>query len=216
LQARAGPAYSQTCSRARASTALSRACTCRGEDFVQVRPQHSPCEPPPWRPWRCVIVAGPVPQRGSRKVTRTCFLPGSSFLEKDGTFTNAERRVSRVRKSDGEPLARLPGLGKSPVLLSKRARLSDALTTHPFRDHGGDRASHADLQPASPTRSSTGLGSIPVAVQRGRRPRGTTDHARAPVSCRGKGQVPGRPSTCPPASAPPAAFPLILTTGRIT
>jgi len=36
------------------------------------------------------------------------FLPGSTFLEKDGTFTNAERRVSRVRRvmrprnSDGE------------------------------------------------------------------------------------------------------------------
>ena len=26
------------------------------------------------------------------------FLPGASFLEKDGTFTNAERRISRVRK----------------------------------------------------------------------------------------------------------------------
>jgi formate dehydrogenase major subunit len=26
------------------------------------------------------------------------FLPGSSFIEKDGTFTNAERRISRVRK----------------------------------------------------------------------------------------------------------------------
>ncbi len=26
------------------------------------------------------------------------FLPGSSFLEKDGTFTNAERRIQRVRK----------------------------------------------------------------------------------------------------------------------
>jgi formate dehydrogenase major subunit len=26
------------------------------------------------------------------------FLPGCSFLEKDGTFTNAERRISRVRK----------------------------------------------------------------------------------------------------------------------
>jgi len=26
------------------------------------------------------------------------FLPGSSFLEKDGTFTNAERRISRVRR----------------------------------------------------------------------------------------------------------------------
>jgi len=32
------------------------------------------------------------------------FLPGSSSLEKDGTFTNAERRVSRVRKVV-EPLA---------------------------------------------------------------------------------------------------------------
>jgi formate dehydrogenase major subunit len=32
------------------------------------------------------------------------FLPGASFLEKDGTFTNAERRISRVRKVI-EPLA---------------------------------------------------------------------------------------------------------------
>ena len=32
------------------------------------------------------------------------FLPGASFLEKDGTFTNAERRISRVRKVM-EPLA---------------------------------------------------------------------------------------------------------------
>ncbi len=32
------------------------------------------------------------------------FLPGSSFLEKDGTFTNAERRISRVRKAT-PPLA---------------------------------------------------------------------------------------------------------------
>ncbi len=34
------------------------------------------------------------------------FFPGSSFLEKDGTFTNAERRISRVRKIM-EPLAGL-------------------------------------------------------------------------------------------------------------
>src|SRR5262245_59579195 len=32
------------------------------------------------------------------------FLPGSTFLEKDGTFTNAERRIGRVRKIR-EPLA---------------------------------------------------------------------------------------------------------------
>jgi formate dehydrogenase major subunit len=34
------------------------------------------------------------------------FFPGSSFLEKDGTFTNAERRIQRVRKVM-EPLAGL-------------------------------------------------------------------------------------------------------------
>jgi formate dehydrogenase major subunit len=34
------------------------------------------------------------------------FLPGSSFLEKDGTFTNAERRISRVRRATA-PLAGL-------------------------------------------------------------------------------------------------------------
>ncbi len=38
----------------------------------------------------------PVPER-NRKL-RACVLPGSSFLEKDGTFTNAERRINRVRK----------------------------------------------------------------------------------------------------------------------
>src|ERR1700709_2398036 len=27
------------------------------------------------------------------------FLPGSTFLEKDGTFTNAERRIQRVRRA---------------------------------------------------------------------------------------------------------------------
>ncbi|MEX2297982.1 MAG: formate dehydrogenase subunit alpha, partial [Dongiaceae bacterium] len=32
------------------------------------------------------------------------FLPGASFLEKDGTYTNAERRISRVRKAT-PPLA---------------------------------------------------------------------------------------------------------------
>ncbi|MBZ5634808.1 MAG: formate dehydrogenase subunit alpha [Acidobacteriia bacterium] len=35
------------------------------------------------------------------------FLPGASFLEKDGTFTNAERRISRVRKA----IAPMAGLG---------------------------------------------------------------------------------------------------------
>ena len=70
------------------------------------------------------------------------FLPGSSFLEKDGTFTNAERRISRVRKVI-EPLA---GLADWEVTV----RLSNALGyrmdySASVRDHGRDRGAHADL-----------------------------------------------------------------------
>ena len=45
------------------------------------------------------------------------FLPGASFLEKDGTFTNAERRISRVRKV----MPPMGGYGdwEGTVLLSK-------------------------------------------------------------------------------------------------
>src|SRR5690606_38545793 len=46
-------------------------------------------------------------------------LPGSSFLEKDGTFTNAERRISRVRKV----MPPLAGLGDWEVTMA----LSNAL-----------------------------------------------------------------------------------------
>jgi formate dehydrogenase major subunit len=45
------------------------------------------------------------------------FLPGSSFLEKDGTFTNAERRISRVRKVM-EPVSGM-GEWEATVALSK-------------------------------------------------------------------------------------------------
>jgi formate dehydrogenase major subunit len=71
------------------------------------------------------------------------FLPGSSFLEKDGTFTNAERRISRVRKA----MAPLSGKADWEVTvdLGGRARLSDELHP-PVRNHGRDRAPDADLR----------------------------------------------------------------------
>jgi len=53
------------------------------------------------------------------------FLPGASFLEKDGTFTNAERRISRVRKAI-EPLA---GLAEWQVTV----KLAEALGYHEMR-----------------------------------------------------------------------------------
>ena len=39
------------------------------------------------------------------------FLPGSTFLEKDGTFTNAERRINRVRRGHDAPQPAMP-IGK--------------------------------------------------------------------------------------------------------
>ena len=48
------------------------------------------------------------------------FLPGSSFLEKDGTFTNAERRISRVRKVM-PPHGRLCRLGSHDAAVARRS-----------------------------------------------------------------------------------------------
>ena len=53
------------------------------------------------------------------------FLPGSTFLEKDGTFTNAERRIQRVRKVMS-PQQRLWRLADHPTA-GQRPRLSDGL-----------------------------------------------------------------------------------------
>ena len=44
-------------------------------------------------------LAGHLPERLDPQATRTSSCPASSFAEKDGTFTNTERRVNRVRKA---------------------------------------------------------------------------------------------------------------------
>jgi formate dehydrogenase major subunit len=55
------------------------------------------------------------------------FLPGSSFLEKDGTFTNAERRINRVRRV----MAPLGGLADWEAVMA----LSNALGLPMEYDH---------------------------------------------------------------------------------
>jgi formate dehydrogenase major subunit len=68
---------------------------CQGEDIVQSDPntQHVAAA---MASMECVIVQD-IFMNETAKYAHV-FLPGSSFLEKDGTFTNAERRISRVRK----------------------------------------------------------------------------------------------------------------------
>ena len=68
---------------------------CQGEDIVQSDPntQHVAES---LSAMECLVVQD-IFLNETAKYAHV-FLPGSSFLEKDGTFTNAERRISRVRK----------------------------------------------------------------------------------------------------------------------
>jgi formate dehydrogenase major subunit len=68
---------------------------CEGEDIVQSDPntQHVA---EAMMAMECVVVQDLFLNETAKYAH--VFLPGSSFLEKDGTFTNAERRISRVRK----------------------------------------------------------------------------------------------------------------------
>jgi formate dehydrogenase major subunit len=75
----------------------------QGEDLAQSDPNTQHVEAA-LRSLECLIVQDLFLNETARFAH--VFLPGSSFLEKDGTFTNAERRISRVRKAI-EPLAGL-------------------------------------------------------------------------------------------------------------
>ncbi|MFZ2989430.1 formate dehydrogenase subunit alpha [Ideonella sp.] len=89
---------------------------CQGEDIVQSDPdtQHVAAA---LSAMDCIVVQD-IFLNETAKYAHV-FLPGSSFLEKDGTFTNAERRISRVT----QVMPPLAGLGDWEVT----SRLSTAL-----------------------------------------------------------------------------------------
>jgi formate dehydrogenase major subunit len=68
---------------------------CQGEDIVQSDPNTQHVEAA-LSAMECIIVQD-IFLNETAKFAHV-FFPGSSFLEKDGTFTNAERRISRVRQ----------------------------------------------------------------------------------------------------------------------
>ncbi|MEJ8567339.1 formate dehydrogenase subunit alpha [Elongatibacter sediminis] len=74
---------------------------CQGEDVAQSDPDIQHVEHA-LRSLECLIVQDLFLNETARFAH--VFLPGSSFLEKNGTFTNAERRISPVRKAV-EPMA---------------------------------------------------------------------------------------------------------------
>lgn len=89
---------------------------CQGEDIVQSDPntQHVSAA---LEAMECIVVQD-IFLNETAKYAHV-LLPGSSFLEKDGTFTNAERRISRVR----QVMPPLPGLADWEVTV----KLANAL-----------------------------------------------------------------------------------------
>jgi len=136
------------------------------------------------------------------------FLPGSSFLEKDGTFTNAERRISRVRKVM-EPRA---GLADWEVT----AALSNALGYRMSYGHPSEIMD--EIARLTPTFTGVSfdkidrLGSVQWPCH-DKAPEGTpTMHVATFV--RGKGKF-ALTEYVPTTEHTSSEFPLILTTGRI-
>ncbi|MBT5603717.1 MAG: formate dehydrogenase subunit alpha [Gammaproteobacteria bacterium] len=69
---------------------------CQGEDIAQSDPNTQHVEAA-LTALECLVVQD-IFLNETAKFAHV-FLPGATFLEKDGTFTNAERRISRVRKA---------------------------------------------------------------------------------------------------------------------
>ncbi|HTR46845.1 MAG TPA: formate dehydrogenase subunit alpha [Verrucomicrobiae bacterium] len=136
------------------------------------------------------------------------FLPGSSFLEKDGTFTNAERRISLVRKAI-EPMA---GLADWEATMA----LSNALGYPMHYNHPSEIMDEiARLTPTFAGVSFTKierLGSIQWPCN-DKAPEGTpVMHIGGFVRGKGKFMI---TEFIPTDERTSSKFPLILTTGRI-
>lgn len=136
-------------------------------------------------------------------------LPGCTFAEKDGTFTNTERRVQRIRKA-------IPCLGESK---SDFEILSDVMAALGY-ENTFHTAEEVFAEMATVTPSYGGMSYKRLEKGGLQWPCPTADHPGTPILHVGKfsrGEralfkpAPYRPS----AETPDAEFPMIFTTGRI-
>jgi len=178
---------------------------CQGEDIVQSDPntQHVQAA---LAAMECVVVQDIFLNETAQYAH--VFLPGSSFLEKDGTFTNAERRISRVRRV----MPPLAGLADWEVTLA----LAQALGYPMHYGHPSEVMDEiARLTPSFEGVSYArleALGSIQWPCNPAH-PNGTPImHVDAFVRGKGRFMV---TRYVPTAERVNARYPLILTTGRI-
>jgi formate dehydrogenase major subunit len=177
----------------------------QGEDFVQSDPdtQHVTAA---LSAMECVVVHDLFLNETAKYAH--VFLPGASFLEKDGTFTNAERRIGRVRRV----MPPRAGLADWQAVM----KICQALGHHVHYDH----PSQIMDEIARTTPSFAGvsyakldrLGSIQWPCS-DKAPEGTpVMHVEGFTRGRGRFVV---TEYVPTEERSTARFPLLLTTGRI-
>ncbi|PWH14363.1 MAG: formate dehydrogenase subunit alpha [Anaerolineae bacterium] len=155
-------------------------------------------------------------------------LPGVTFAEKDGTFTNTERRVQRVRKA-----IEAPGQARQDweiiTEIAKRIMHSGTPTRSetPERDESPSWAAWDYTSPADILREINALAPSYGGITHDRLERGETlqwpcpspEHPGTPILhtkgfARGKGQF--MPiDFLPPTERPDEEYPFILSTGRV-
>ncbi len=177
----------------------------QGEDIAQSDPDTEHVQAA-LRAMECIVVQDLFMNETARFAH--VFLPGSSFLEKDGTFTNAERRISRVRKvmppraglADWEATVALSEALGHPMRYGHPSEIMDEIARLTPTFHG---VSYAKLDR---------LGSIQWPCN-DQAPEGTpTMHVDEFVRGKGKFLL---TEYVPTDERSTARFPLLLTTGRI-
>jgi formate dehydrogenase alpha subunit len=148
-------------------------------------------------------------------------LPGVSFAEKDGTFTNTERRIQLVRKAVEPPGEarddwRIISQMATRILAGGQRQVHSG--THPAWDYQHPSEIMAEIAALTP--SYAGLNY--ARLERGERlqwPVPSTDHPGTPILhvgkfTRGLGRF--MPiEHVPPAELPDENYPMILSTGRV-
>lgn len=142
-------------------------------------------------------------------------LPAASFAEKDGTCTNTERRVQRMRQAVDPPSEARPDWWIVSELAKRMLWKPEMPST------GWDYASAEDIfnEMAAVTPSYAGITFSRLEEGGLQWPVPHTDHPGTPILhrdkfTRGKGLF-SPVDYLPPAEEPDAEFPFILTTGRV-
>lgn len=145
----------------------------------------------------------------------TLVLPGAAFVEKDGTYTNMERRVQLVRKVVDPPAGRLPGAGVLPdwqVICEVSTRMGYPMHyDHPSQVMDEIARLTPSMRGISYDRLEDGNG-LQWPVPEAGHPGTAIMHQQAFPN--GRAQFVGV-DYLPPGEEPSGAYPFVLVTGRI-